>query len=360
MRSKGIPRRRPRRWAGTILGVAGLWLLGAAPAVLAQLADVKGGRDHPLVSRYEGSVLIGYEERKFDEFVLPLAELTRPERRPTVPEPRKAERLEGKVTRLLYVAPENRSSLDVLKNYEIALQKAGFQTLYACSRQQCGLGDGWLGEHYLYRRDRRMKQTPPPGTGKPPGQVSEYALSSPKDQRYLAAKLARPEGDVFVSLYVAVSGFQLHRETHNRAITLLEVIEARPLETGLVTVDAAAMAKDLAATGHVALYGIHFDTNSAEIRPESEPTLLEMAKLLKQDASLRLYVVGHTDNVGGYDANMALSQRRADAVVRALTAKHGIDARRLRGVGVGLVAPVASNDSEEGRAKNRRVELVRQ
>jgi outer membrane protein OmpA-like peptidoglycan-associated protein len=139
-----------------------------------------------------------------------------------------------------------------------------------------------------------------------------------------------------------------------------DLVIRKPLETGMVTVGAAEMAKDIAATGHVALYGIYFDTNSAEVKPESEPTLQEIVKLLKEDSGLKLYVVGHTDNVGGYAYNIGLSQRRAESVVKVLTAKHGIDPTRLRSAGAGLLAPVAPNDTEEGRAKNRRVELVRQ
>jgi outer membrane protein OmpA-like peptidoglycan-associated protein len=120
------------------------------------------------------------------------------------------------------------------------------------------------------------------------------------------------------------------------------------------------MAKEIAQSGHVALYGIYFDTNSAELKPESDAALQEIASLLKQDPPLRLLVVGHTDSVGGYDANVALSERRAAAVLQALTTRFGIAAARLRAVGVGMAAPVAANDSEDNRAKNRRVELVRQ
>jgi OmpA-OmpF porin, OOP family len=110
----------------------------------------------------------------------------------------------------------------------------------------------------------------------------------------------------------------------------------------------------------VSLYGIYFDTDKTDVKPESQPTLQEIAKLLKQDASLRLYVVGHTDNVGTYDHNLDLSQRRAAAVVGELTTKHGVAAVRLRPAGVGMLSPVAPNDNEQGRAKNRRVELVKQ
>lgn len=127
-----------------------------------------------------------------------------------------------------------------------------------------------------------------------------------------------------------------------------------------VTVDANALANSLTANGHASVYGILFDTGKADIKPESAKSLEQVAKLLKNDPKLKLYVVGHTDNVGPVAANMTLSQRRAAAVVHALTAQYGIAATRLQAYGDGPYAPVASNDSEDGRTLNRRVELVKQ
>jgi OOP family OmpA-OmpF porin len=334
-------------------------LLGA-PEAFAQLTDAKGSKDHPMISRYAGSVIIGYDVRKFDEFVLPLGPVQKAEDLGGDVTPTKSQPVEGRVTRLLYVAPENRSPLEVFRNYEQELKKAGFQTLYSCEREKCGAEDGWLAKRYLYTSNRTLSNTPPPGTGAPPGQMSENAFSFPKDQRYLVAKLGRPEGDVYASVYVATETFDHFPETKDHALVLLDVIETVPLETGMVTVDAAAMAKDISTTGHVALYGIHFDTDKADIKPESEPTLQEIASLLKKDPALKLFVVGHTDNVGGFDYNTTLSQRRAASVVNYLKTKQGIQPARLKAAGVGLLAPVAPNDTEEGRAKNRRVELVKQ
>ncbi len=126
-----------------------------------------------------------------------------------------------------------------------------------------------------------------------------------------------------------------------------------------VVADAAAMSNDLRATGHVAVYGIFFDTGKSVVKPESKPALDEVAKLLKADPNLRLWVVGHTDWVGKVDDNMRLAQARAEAVVSELMGAYGIQAARLRGYGVGPLAPVAGNDDEAGRAKNRRVDLVK-
>jgi outer membrane protein OmpA-like peptidoglycan-associated protein len=127
-----------------------------------------------------------------------------------------------------------------------------------------------------------------------------------------------------------------------------------------VTADASSMASSIKETGKVALYGIYFDTGKSVLKPESSSTLQEIAKLLTSDQSLKLYVVGHTDNTGTFDANIKLSMDRAAAVVTALVTQHSVAAARLKAFGDGPTAPVATNENEEGRALNRRVELVKQ
>lgn len=139
----------------------------------------------------------------------------------------------------------------------------------------------------------------------------------------------------------------------------LRIVEKKTMEQYIVA-DAAALGNDIRATGHVAVYGINFDTGKSTIKPESAQAIGEIAKLLTADPSLKVFVVGHTDTVGGVDSNIKLSQDRAEAVLQALVRDHGIAPARLRASGCGPFAPVASNDTEEGRAKNRRVELVKQ
>jgi OOP family OmpA-OmpF porin len=139
----------------------------------------------------------------------------------------------------------------------------------------------------------------------------------------------------------------------------LRIVEKKQMAQYIVA-DAAAFGNDINATGHVAVYGIYFDTGKAEVKPDSRPALDEIAKLLAQNPGLELLVVGHTDMTGSLDANMKLSQARAESVVQALVSQHGVAAARLKGHGVGPLAPVATNDTEEGRAKNRRVELVKE
>lgn len=139
----------------------------------------------------------------------------------------------------------------------------------------------------------------------------------------------------------------------------LSIVEREIMKQEIVA-DANAMGDDINNTGHVSVYGIYFDSGKSEIKPESDKALEQIAILLKNNESLKLNVVGHTDNVGTIDANMTLSGARANAVVNSLITKYGIAGARLKSFGVASLAPVASNDTEEGKAKNRRVELVKQ
>jgi outer membrane protein OmpA-like peptidoglycan-associated protein len=139
----------------------------------------------------------------------------------------------------------------------------------------------------------------------------------------------------------------------------LNIVEKENMEQEIIA-NADAMGNDINSTGHVSVYGIYFDTGKSELKPESDTAITQISLLLKNNANLKLYVVGHTDNVGTIDANMNLSKSRADAVVNRLVSNYGIPAARLKSYGVASLTPVASNDSEDGKAKNRRVELVKQ
>lgn len=165
---------------------------------------------------------------------------------------------------------------------------------------------------------------------------------------YSTIRVTSADKDVWVQVYGA-----------NNGMYHLQMVE-RQLMKQDVTANADAMAGSIKETGRVAVYGIYFDTDKSEIKPSSEPALIEIATMLKKDAALRLFVVGHTDSVGQFAHNVRLSQDRAAAVVKSLIERHGIDGARLVPFGCGPTVPVASNVNEEGRAKNRRVELVGQ
>ena len=328
-----------------IVGLAGALLLSAG-AVAQQ--EAAGAKDFPLIKRYEGSRLIGYDTRAFDTVKIIASKLTLGDNgQPAMDAVRE---LEGRHTRLLYLAPTGRSSLEVFRNYENELAAKGFTVLFKCSgEEQCQTVGAEL-YRVLY----------PPTKALQNNELSKVALNVPEEPHYLAATLQRPEGAVTVSLYVAVDRSAAFPETKDRVAVLLDVVEDKPMDSKMVTVDAAKMAKDIATTGRVALYGLYFDTDKADLKQESAPSLVEIAKLLKAEPNLKVYIVGHTDNVGIFDYNMNLSQRRAKSVVDQLVQSYGISPDRLKPAGAGMIAPVASNDDEAGRAKNRRVEIVKQ
>lgn len=314
--------------------LAAMGLLAAlAVASAAASADIEGSRDHPVLSRYAGSEIVAYDFRNFDEYAL-LTEAAQhyggKEKNLDFTQP-----LEGKVTRISYRAPPERTTLEVFRNYQTALTGAGFEELFSCKDTACG------GRNFNHA-------------------VVPYDLSFGDyyaDQRYLAATLQRAEGDLYVSLYLVLNRAG-GGPNAGRVMTQLDIVELASMESEMVTVDASAMAKEILERGRVALYGIFFDTAKASLKPASAPTLEEIAKLMKADPELRLVVVGHTDNVGKFDYNMDLSKRRAAAVEKTLTNQYGIGQARLSSWGVGYLSPVASNQSDEGRALNRRVELV--
>jgi len=326
-----------------VLGLSIGFFLSAVSA--AQEADVRGGKDHPLISRYAGASILAFSDAAFEDFGLPIGvDSTSTAAAPAI----RYEQVPGKRARLLYVAPAQRSTLEVFTNYRQALERAGFRILFSCGPPDCGRGRL---VRTLYPVDRALRQS---------GQASEFAFSIPQDERYISAVLVRPSlPSVYVSLYMAREGNSALSRIFERAVILQDVIEPTRMETGRVTVDAAAMGKALTDVGRVALYEIYFDTGNATVKPESDAALGEIAALLKADPQLRLFVVGHTDSVGSFQSNLDLSKRRAAAVVAALTTVYGIAATRLQPEGVGMLAPLASNESEGGRARNRRVELVR-
>ena len=142
------------------------------------------------------------------------------------------------------------------------------------------------------------------------------------------------------------------------AMFMLLIVEVQAMQQDVVA-KADALTSGLADSGHVEVPGIFFDFAKSDIKPESQPAIQEVVKMLQSSPSLKVWVVGHTDNVGAADANVALSNARAASVVKALVTG-GIDARRLTPHGDGPFAPVAANTSDDGRARNRRVELVAQ
>ncbi|HUQ94446.1 MAG TPA: OmpA family protein [Bryobacteraceae bacterium] len=315
------------------------WLL-AFPAILTA-ADLPGSKDPAGMKRYEGSEIIGYREPKFDEYLLPLGP-------PTELSPPKYARsldVDGQVSRYTYIAPANRTATELLRNYKLEFERLGLQTLYEKKAGE----RGWFGPTF----DKIAEADG----------LSQILAYNEADERLLVGKSRDAKPTYYVVFVTAYRDGVIPERLQNivqkgRAIAQLVVIAPDSMERKMTFVNADQMKNEIQANGKVVLYGILFDTDKEALKPESQPAIAEIVKLLKADPSLRIHVVGHTDNQGKTDYNLDLSKRRAASVVSALTAQ-GISPARLDAFGCGVFAPVASNETEEGRAKNRRVELTR-
>lgn len=263
-------------------------ILGLAVCAYAQEVDLKGSKDHPLLTRMANTYITVYKTSEFEQFAFRTGAKT-------------TEPVEGRKFEIRYVTTKAAvppSAIAIIRNHQQAIAKIGGTTVY-------------------------------------------------EDARYTTLKASKDGKTIWVQVDTAWGrGY------------VLTIVEQQGMKQE-VTANADAFKAGLNASGHVEVPGIFFDTGKATLKPESDAAVAEVVKLLQAEPSLKVHVVGHTDNVAAFDLNMKLSQARADAVVQALVSK-GVAAARLAGRGVGPLCPVASNDAEAGRAKNRRVELVKQ
>ena len=301
--------------------VAALVALASVSLARAADGDVPGSRDYPGIGRFAGSIITGYDAKDFDATRLQSAafkdDKATGEQRP-----------EGRVTRIAYRTGPGPSMLEVARNFETQITGAGFETVFTCDTDACG--------------------------GIPFSEALDI-LPVPEmwvdgfNYHYFVGRKTGDNGSVTWATVVT-------SQNNDDITTELVVTEVGAIANKMI--DAAAMAKGLGETGHIALYGIYFDTDKAVMKAESKPTLDQIAALLTGAPDLKVVIVGHTDSQGTLAYNMDLSERRAAAVAAALVKSYGIPAARLATAGVGYLAPIGSNQSEDGRALNRRVELV--
>lgn len=304
------------------IGVAVLMMtgLGAAGSAMASATGSAAAAEQTLfkVEPYTGSRERSHATQAFDEYALVIGvdgngDLV-------------SEKLEGRVTKTVYDNPKGRSTLEVARNYEEALTSAGLIVRHRCSgRQECG-GTG--------SRDASWAR------------LADMNIGVGGDFRYVVAQGTVEGREVSVAVMV------------NSNRSWVYVVESEAMQTGMAGVTLEALESGLSEAGRVRLDGLYFDTGLAVLKPESAATLGQVAELLKRYPDLNVEIVGHTDDIGDDAANQRLSEARAQAVRKALVETQGIAENRLTARGAGESEPVAPNTTDEGRALNRRVELV--
>ena len=322
-------------------------VIGLITIPMVSASDLSGAKDHPILKRFGGSVIVGYETKRFEAYELQTSTFKSYDfdrkRRVFAKPPLQ---IEGALTRIWYEAAGDTSSTELIRNYQNELKASKFEILYDSTRDSSAHWNAFL---YPFSEMKLQNNR----------HHAIFSAAAKSGIRVSSARLRRPEGDIYVYL-VAVEWSKDDKDFKAKrgAYIAVDIIETQPMVQNMVTVNADEMSKSIRDTGRVALYGIFFDSNKTEIKPDSKQALDEIAKLMKKERQLKLHVVGHTDNQGGLEFNMNLSKRRAEAVVAVLTKEYGIAPNRLTANGIAYLAPVASNATEDGRAKNRRVELV--
>jgi OmpA-OmpF porin, OOP family len=311
--------------------------------------DIKGGRDHPLVGRYEGSVIANYLQRD-DAKIRILTRLPIRLAEPRLESPKNSWSVnnsltvQGRMTQLVYRAPKGRTPLELFANYKQTFSGQNYELLLQCEALTCYPSTMASNSDLFMKRVLRVFLIENDEAMLKALRTTDGADSL----RY--AVFRRGTNIIAMTTFTTV-------ENGGASYAWFQIVEGAPPAAKVPS--ATEMIGNLTRTGRQALYSIYFDTGQAVVKPESDPTLREIAALLNNNPQLKLIVTGHTDNVGEFNANVGLSQRRAAAIVQKLIAEHQIASARLIPFGAGMAIPLANNLDEQGRTQNRRVELIR-
>lgn len=245
--------------------------------------------------------------------------------------------VEGNVRRQFCYAPAKKSSYEIIKNYEKAIKVKGGSIINISDKAgKIEIGDDYFVRD-LFTKERITRYNPYSYL-----QLPNYAND------YLAGKISTSKHDIYITIAAT--------RIEDDVVYTLVTVEAEPMEMNMVTLN--VLNDGIAAEGKVAIYDIYFDTGKHQVKKESSNALKVIAGYLKNNANKKFLIVGHTDNTGNFESNVKLSQNRANAVVKMLVSEYGVIANQIKPYGIGSTSPKMSNLTEDGKARNRRVELV--
>ncbi|WP_168797804.1 OmpA family protein [Aliishimia ponticola] len=318
-----------------ILGWSYAALLSAAASAAFAQQDVKGSSDHPLLTRYPGFTISKYASVEFDKAEIMVGPAF-------VDENNKRQldlmSVEGAVTNIKYsYGGEDVSTYALFANYRKALEAMDADIIFSCEGpDECGM-------HGVFINNMVNDK---------PAAYRGFRVNIPEDFAILTGTVSNSE--TFAHIMIALG---THPGTGRRYVNQ-SIITSAALETDKLGIGSLGdLTKGLEDTGSIVLDGVLFDFDTADLKSESEPVLSVLREFLVTSPDVSVFIVGHSDDTGAYEYNVELSQRRASAVVADLVAR-GIPEARMKAIGIGPVSPVAKNDTPEGQALNRRVEMV--
>ncbi|WP_172452581.1 OmpA family protein [Chromatium okenii] len=325
------------------------------------LEEIPNAADMPGLLRVADSVLIGYRQRAAVRSEIPTGPWKKNGWTTSI-------QAEGQCSQWLYLAPPQIDSLEVIRHYQEALVELGYQSIFQCiDFKKCGKEVA-----AFYYDAAQGKQFTESYLLK-----SVYSEGSVKEPRIQVVQRRNTEGESYIFIFAAYQDNYADSQAGERVAVFIEELrvstnqtQSKPEEkpqftesvaenTALFPVlSAAELLRDLTANGHAVIYGIQFTDDQATIRPEAAAQLEQIARLFNEQPKLSVYLVGHTDNQGNFNKNLTLSTQRAEAVMQLLIRQYRINSTRLSAMGVGGLAPLTTNANDDGRARNRRLEIV--
>ena len=288
-----------------------------------------------LISDFKDAIKYYQKITKWDTYVIPLE-------KEGMKGWNKVIKVQGEITRTQYVTPKENNPSFVYMNYTEALKKSNWEILFNGSGSTELNRDAYEWQYHLFQNNLEQ--------GAKFGDKLGFRGEDKSSYAYIAAKFEDESNLYYAVFFIFDKGWG--------TMINQDIIKAKKPDVGLIT--AKILTNKITKNGHTTLDGIFFDIGKTTLTPKSNIALKNIAEYLNAHKDKKFFIVGHSDNVGDFASNMTLSENRAKSVMNELITKYGIDATQLKAYGYANLSPITSNSTDDGKAKNRRVEIVEQ